>query len=79
MEMKPIDKLVYLLMVVGALVWGFVGFFNYNPVDKLFGMNVNGARVVYAAIGLAGLWGLGTILMMMSNMNAKPAAKKKKK
>jgi len=76
MEMKPIDKISYTLMVIGGLVWGFVGFFNYNPVDKLFGSHYNWARVVYAVVGLGALWGLYSMLMMMSSMNSKPAKKK---
>jgi uncharacterized protein len=78
MEMKPIDKLAYLLMVIGGLNWGLVGFFKYNLVDKIFGTHVDGARVVYAVVGLGALWGLLSMLMMMSSMSSTTAKKKKK-
>ncbi len=48
-----------LLMVVGSLNWGLIGFFKYNLVADLFGgMYMMGSRVVYALVGLAGLYGL---------------------
>jgi uncharacterized membrane protein YuzA (DUF378 family) len=49
--------LVKLLLIVGALNWGLVGFFQYDVVaDFLGGMSSGGARFVYALIGLAGLF-----------------------
>lgn len=45
-----------LLLVVGALNWGLVGFFKYNLVAEIFGGELAmGARVVFALVGLAGL------------------------
>lgn len=49
-----------LLIVVGALNWGLVGFFQYDLVADIFGgMTTMGARVVYGLVGLAGLYGIG--------------------
>lgn len=60
------DKVAYTLLVVGGLNWGLVGFFKYNLVDKVFGVESGVSRVIYALVGVAALWGLWTIVSMMS-------------
>lgn len=52
-----------LLMVVGSLNWGLIGFFKYDLVSSLFGgMMETGARVVFGLVGLAGLYGITLLL-----------------
>lgn len=51
---------LFVLVVIGALNWGLVGFFNWNFVDAIFGADPiaetnTAARVVYAIVGIAGL------------------------
>jgi uncharacterized membrane protein YuzA (DUF378 family) len=44
------------LVVIGALNWGLVGFFQFDLVAALFGgQDAPLARIVYALVGLAGL------------------------
>ena len=50
--MKIIDRIALILVIVGALNWGSVGFFAFDCVAWLFG----GQLVIYALVGLAGLW-----------------------
>ena len=58
--MKAIGCLAKILVIVGALNWGLVGFFQYDLVSELFGgITTMGARVVFALVGLAGLFKLG--------------------
>jgi len=55
-SMCAIRFLVKLFVLVGALNWGLVGFFNYNLVAHIFGGEFSGAtRTVYAIVGIAGL------------------------
>ncbi|MBX7065722.1 MAG: DUF378 domain-containing protein [Parachlamydiales bacterium] len=57
--MKALNFVAKLLMVIGALNWGLVGFFGYDLVGDIFGgMDSGLARVVFAIVGLAGLYGL---------------------
>lgn len=57
--MKCLKFVVFLLLVVGALNWGLVGFFQYDLVADIFGgMFTVGARVVYCLVGIAGLLSL---------------------
>ncbi len=51
------------LILIGALNCGLIGFFNYNFLSVLFGGQATGdysivGQIVFAIIGLAGLWGL---------------------
>ena len=58
--MRFVRFVVLLLMVIGSLNWGLVGFFQYDLVADIFGgMDSAGARVIYALVGLAGLYGIG--------------------
>lgn len=48
------------LLIIGALNWGLVGFFNYNLVAMLFGGSemATAARVVFSLVGIAGVLAL---------------------
>lgn len=56
--MKVLRFIVMLLMVIGSLNWGLVGFFQYNLVADLFGDMSGFTRFIYAIVGLAGLYGI---------------------
>lgn len=62
MEKSTLSLVAKVLVVVGALNWGLVGFFNYNLVAELVGVILSGntavnvERVIYAVVGLAGVW-----------------------
>ena len=52
-------KLILILMIIGGINWGLVGFFDYNLVDAIFGPNLYViSRVIYAVVGLASLYGI---------------------
>lgn len=54
--MKAVHVTALVLVIIGGLNWGLVGFFDYNLVDSLFGEGSGVARVVYALVGLAALY-----------------------
>jgi uncharacterized membrane protein YuzA (DUF378 family) len=54
--MKVLDIIVTVLLVIGALNWGWVGFFGYNPVWAIFGETAAWTRGLYALVGLSGLY-----------------------
>ena len=54
--MKVLDIIVTVLLVIGAVNWGLVGFFGFNLVSALFGEATALTRVIYAAVGLSGLY-----------------------
>ncbi|MFH1143518.1 MAG: DUF378 domain-containing protein [Candidatus Eisenbacteria bacterium] len=59
--MKTFDTLAILLLVVGGLNWGLTGFFRFDLVAAIFGgSSALLARVVYAIVGLAAIYGIFT-------------------
>lgn len=63
--MRTLDVIAWVLIVIGALNWGLVGFFEYDLVASMFGgQDAAGSRVVYSLVGLAGLYELFSIRAM---------------
>lgn len=54
--MKYITLLAFILLIVGGLNWGLVGFFGFDLVAALFGMMSPLSRVVYDLVGLSAIW-----------------------
>ena len=55
--MKWTNIIALTLVIVGALNWGLIGFFNFDLVTTLFNGSLFWvARVVFALVGLAGIW-----------------------
>ena len=53
------NKLVLLLVVIGALNWLLIGIFQFDLVAAIFGgQSAVGSRIIYSIIGLAGIWAL---------------------
>jgi uncharacterized protein len=61
--MKAIYTTALVLIVIGGVNWGLVGFFDYNLVDALFGQGSALARVIYALVGLSALYVLVAMFM----------------
>ena len=56
--MKVIDKIALVLVIIGAIVWGIIGIFNYNIVDALFGVGSIISKIIYILVGISGLWAI---------------------
>ncbi len=53
------DKIVLILVIIGALNWGLIGFFRYDLVAAIFGGQAAPiSRIIYALVGLCGLWSI---------------------
>lgn len=50
------DWIALVLVLVGALNWGLVGFFEFDLVAFIFGSMEALARVVYSLVGLASIY-----------------------
>ena len=57
-KMKVIDKIALVLIIIGAINWGLIGFFNFNLVSAIFGDMTIISRIIYALVGISGLWGI---------------------
>ena len=59
--MRTFDIVAAILLVVGGLNWGLVGFFNFDLVAALFGAGSSLSRVVYGLVGFAAIYQVVTI------------------
>ena len=56
--MKIVDKIALFLIIIGAINWGLIGFFKFNLVETIFGSMTIITRIIYALVGVSGLWGI---------------------
>ena len=54
--MKIASIIAMILVIVGALNWFLVGVFAFDLVAFIFGSMSIVSRIIYAAVGLSGLW-----------------------
>ena len=59
--MKIIDKTALVLIIIGAVNWGLIGFLKFDLVAAIFGQLSVISRIVYALVGISGLWGIKLI------------------
>ena len=51
------DMLALILSIIGSINWGLVGIFKFDLVAWIFGgQTAIVSRIIYALVGLAGLW-----------------------
>ena len=53
--MRFIKTLAYVLVIIGALNWGLVGFFNFDLVATIFGQMTFLTRLIYDIVGVSAL------------------------
>mgnify|MGYP002561389167 CR=1 FL=1 len=57
MDSKALNFTALTLVIIGAINWGLIGFFNFNLVGMLTGGSTSLiARVIYALVGIAGIY-----------------------
>lgn len=66
MAKKPnfFDWIAFILVIVGALNWGFVGLFSFNLVEYLFSCCSVVTTIIYVLVALAGIWEIFFIARM---------------
>ena len=53
--MQTLQKICLVLTIIGAIVWGLIGVFDFNLVDTIFGTGSMLSRIIYTLVGIAGL------------------------
>ncbi|OHB65833.1 MAG: hypothetical protein A2Y76_07850 [Planctomycetes bacterium RBG_13_60_9] len=66
--------MAYVLVLIGALNWGLIGFFQLNLVAALFGALSMISRIIYALVGLAAIYNIVALPGMLRRWHA-PAAR----
>ena len=59
--MESLQKIALVFTIIGALVWGMIGLFDFNLVETLFGNVYIIARIIYIIVGVCGLMNIGLL------------------
>ena len=54
--MHILKIIAYILVIIGAINWGLIGFFDFDLVAAIFGEMTLLARIVYGLVGISGLF-----------------------
>lgn len=68
-EVGFMDTLALIFSIIGCVNWGLVGIFQFDLVAWLFGgAGSLFSRLVYTAVGLAGLWSISFLFRRKANI-----------
>lgn len=56
MNTKGLDYTLLALVIIGAVNWGLIGFFRFDLISFLFGEMSWLTRIIYALVGISGLY-----------------------
>ncbi|GGB39295.1 hypothetical protein GCM10011409_16050 [Lentibacillus populi] len=69
--MSTLKRIALILVIVGAVNWGLIGFFQFDLVAAIFGgQEAALSRVIYSLVGLSGLFCLTILFDPMSETNS---------
>ena len=68
--MKVLDYTILTFVVIGAINWGLIGFFDFDLVSTLFGQMSMLTRIIYALVGIGGLYAISYYGRMNSELEA---------
>ena len=58
MERNWLDVVCLILIIIGAVKWGLIGFFNLDLISVIFGNMSMITRIIFAVVGIAGIYSL---------------------
>lgn len=67
--MKWLDYILLALAIIGCINWGLIGFFQFNLVSFLFGDATWLSRIIYAVVGLCGLYAISFFGRIRNSMD----------
>lgn len=59
--METLQKVCLVFTIIGAIVWGLIGLFDFNLVAYIFGEGSIVARIIYTIVGITGLINIGIL------------------
>ncbi len=65
--MKGLDYTLLTLVIIGSINWGLIGFFQFDLVAFIFGNMSWLSRIIYALVGLSGLYMISAYGRIRSN------------
>ncbi|WP_270179831.1 DUF378 domain-containing protein [Alkalihalobacillus sp. CinArs1] len=71
--MSTLQRFTLALVIIGAINWGLIGFFQFDLVAAIFGgQNTALARIVYGLVGLSGLYCLTLLFKPTEELSREP-------
>lgn len=58
--MESLQKFCLVITIIGAIVWGLIGLFDYNIVEAIFGDTII-PRIIYTIVGITGIINIGIL------------------
>jgi len=65
LNMKTVNLVSIILVIVGALNWGLVGLIDLDIVAAILGQMTVATRLVYILVGIAGLYEAAKALKLL--------------
>ena len=59
--LETLQKICLVFTIIGAVVWGLTGLFDFNLVAYIFGEGSMLARAIYTIVGITGLINIGLL------------------
>lgn len=68
--MATFKRIALTLVIIGAINWGLIGFFNFDLVAAIFGGQTAAlSRIIYGLVGLSGLYCISMLFSPMEEAN----------
>ena len=59
--METLQKIALIFTIIGGILWGIIGLFNYNPLESLFSNMLIIPRIIYVIVGICALVNIGLL------------------
>ena len=63
--METLQKIALVFTIIGAIVWGLIGLFDFNLVEAIFGDGSLLSRIIYTIVGICGLINIGLLVQKL--------------
>jgi hypothetical protein len=60
--MKFLNVVSLILLIIGGINWGLIGFFRFNLVASLFGSFSILTTIIYCLVGIASLYSISFLI-----------------
>lgn len=59
--METLQKVALVFTIIGGIIWGIIGLFNFNPLEALFSNILIIPRIIYIIVGICALINIGIL------------------
>ena len=73
--MKALYNIMLTLVIIGAINWGLIGFFDFNLVESLFSQSSTICAIIYSIVGICGLINIGLFFTHIGGEETKNRSK----